>query len=111
MALWILAEIDLNRAGRYRNTFTELLWSFGHRNPPIAFYPIGGQMLRSFQHVKRSARYDVPAFLYIDMVVGAVLVWAGRDSYGIKRLPKAVQFFMDGFVTLYCWILTAKTAP
>jgi len=45
------------------------------------------------------------------MVVRAVLVWAGRDSYGIKRLPKSAQLFMDGFVTLYRWILAAKTAP
>jgi hypothetical protein len=51
------------------------------------------------------------AFLSIYMVVRAVLVWAGRDSYGIKRLPKAAQLFMDGFVTLYRWILAAKTAP
>jgi hypothetical protein len=39
------------------------------------------------------------------------VVRAGRDSYGIKRLPKAAQLFMDGFVTLYRWILAAKTAP
>jgi hypothetical protein len=51
------------------------------------------------------------ASLCIYMVVGAALVWAGRDSYGIKRLPKAAQLFMDGFVTLYRWILAAKTAP
>jgi hypothetical protein len=51
------------------------------------------------------------AFLYIYMVVRAVLLRAGRDSYGIKRLPKADQLFMDGFVTLYRWILAAKTAP
>jgi hypothetical protein len=50
------------------------------------------------------------AFFYIYMVVRAVLIWAGRDSYGIKRLPKAIQLFMDGFVTLYRWILAAKTA-
>jgi hypothetical protein len=46
------------------------------------------------------------AFLSIYMVV-----WAGRDSYAIKRLPKAAQLFTDGFVTLYRWILAAKTAP
>ena len=53
------------------------------------------------------------AFLYIYMVVRAVLVWAARDSYGygIKKLPKAAQLFMDAFVTLYRWILTAKAAP
>jgi len=44
------------------------------------------------------------------MVVRAVLIWAGRDSYGIKRLPKAIPLFMDGFVVLYRWILAAKTA-
>jgi hypothetical protein len=48
------------------------------------------------------------AFLYIYMVVRAVLVWAGRYSYAIKRLPKAAQLFMDGFVTLYGWILPAE---
>jgi hypothetical protein len=51
------------------------------------------------------------AFLYIYTVVRAVLVWAARENYGIKRLPKAAQLFMDGFVTLYRWILAAKTAP
>jgi hypothetical protein len=51
------------------------------------------------------------AFLYIYMVARAVLVWAGRDSYAIKRLPKPAQLFMDGFVTLYRWVLAAKTAP
>jgi hypothetical protein len=51
------------------------------------------------------------ALLCIYMVVRTVLVWAGQDSYGIKRLPKAAQLFMDGFVTLYRWILAAKTAP
>jgi hypothetical protein len=51
------------------------------------------------------------AFLYIYMVVRAGLVRAGRNSYGIKRLPKATQLFMDGFVTLYRWILAAKMAP
>jgi hypothetical protein len=45
------------------------------------------------------------------VVVRAVLVWSSRGSYGIKRLPKAAQLFMDGFVTLYRWILAAKTAP
>jgi hypothetical protein len=45
------------------------------------------------------------------MVVWAVLVWAGQDSSGIKRLPKAAQLFMDGFITLYRWILAAQTAP
>jgi hypothetical protein len=39
------------------------------------------------------------------------MVWAGQDGYGIKRLPKTAQLFMDGFVTLYRWILAAKTAP
>ena len=48
---------------------------------------------------------------YFVMVVRAVLGWTGRDSYGIKRLPKAAQLFMDSFVTLYRWILAAKTAP
>ncbi len=51
------------------------------------------------------------AFLYIYMVVRAVLVWAGRDSDCIKKLPKAAQLFMDGFVTFYRWILAAKIAP
>lgn len=51
------------------------------------------------------------AFLSIYMVVRAVLVWARRDSYGIKRLPKAGQLFMDGFVAFDRWILAAKTAP
>jgi len=51
------------------------------------------------------------AFLYVYMVVRALLVWAGRGSYDIKRLPKSDQLFMDGFVTLYRWILTTKTAP
>jgi len=62
---------------------------------------------------KRSMAWRL-AFLSIYMVVmvvRAVLVWAGRDSYGIKRLPKAAQLFMDDFVTLYRWILAAKTAP
>jgi hypothetical protein len=50
--------------------------------------------------------------IYIGViVVRAGMVWAGRDSYGIKRLPKTAQLFMDGFVTLYRWILAAKTAP
>ena len=57
LALWILAKTDLNRVDRYRNTLSELLWSFRQRNPPIASYTIGGQKLRSFQHVKRSARH------------------------------------------------------
>jgi hypothetical protein len=51
------------------------------------------------------------AFRYIYMMVRAILIWAGWDSYGIKRLPKATQLFMDGLVTLYRWILAAKTAP
>lgn len=51
------------------------------------------------------------AFLYIYMVVRAVLVWASRVSYGTKRLPKSNQLFMDGFVAFYRWILAAKTAP
>ena len=56
----ILAEIDLNRADLYRNTFSELVWSFGQKNHPTRLYPIGGQMLRRFQHVKRSARLVLP---------------------------------------------------
>jgi hypothetical protein len=51
------------------------------------------------------------AFLSIYMAVWAVLVWAGLNSYGIKRLPKAAQLFMDGFVAFDRWILAAKTAP
>jgi hypothetical protein len=50
-------------------------------------------------------------FHCIYMMVQAVLIWAGWDSYGIKRLPKATQLFMDSLVTLYRWILAAKTAP
>jgi hypothetical protein len=60
LALWILAEVALNRADFYRNTFIELVWSFEQRNPPNRFYLAGGQMLRSFQHVKRSARNFSP---------------------------------------------------
>jgi len=56
LALRILAEIDLNRADLLRDTFIEPVWSFEQRNPPTKLYPIGRQMLRSFQHVKRSAR-------------------------------------------------------
>jgi hypothetical protein len=55
MALWILAEINLNRTDFYRDTFIELIWSFEQKNPPIRFYLVGGQMLSTFQHVKRSA--------------------------------------------------------
>jgi hypothetical protein len=51
------------------------------------------------------------AFLYIYVVVHTILVWTARHSYGIKRLPKAAQLFMDGFVTFYRWVLPAKTAP
>ena len=39
-----------------------------------------------------------------------MVVWAGR-AYGIKKLPKVAQLFMDGLVTLYRWILAAKPAP
>jgi hypothetical protein len=66
LALRILAEIDLNRADLYRDTFIELVWCFGQRNPPTRFYPIGRQMLRSFQHVKRSACHHNPAFKSYD---------------------------------------------
>jgi hypothetical protein len=51
------------------------------------------------------------ALLCVYIVVRAVLVWAAQDSYRIKWLPKTAQFFMNGFVTLYRWILAAKTAP
>jgi len=33
LALWILAEIDLNRADLYRHTFIELGWSFEQKIP------------------------------------------------------------------------------
>lgn len=59
-ALWILTEVNLNRADFHRHTFIKLVWSFEQRNSLTRFYPIGGQMLRSFQHVKRSARHLVP---------------------------------------------------
>jgi hypothetical protein len=49
--------------------------------------------------------------LYIDVMVPTVRVRASWNSYSLKRLPQAAQLFMDGFVTLYRWILTAKTAP
>jgi hypothetical protein len=52
----ILAEVDLNRADLCRGTFIKLAWSFEQKNPPNRFYLAGGQMLSSFQHVKRSAR-------------------------------------------------------
>jgi hypothetical protein len=45
------------------------------------------------------------------MVVWTVLVRATCNGYIIKRLPKAAQLFMDGFVTFYRWVLPAKTAP
>jgi hypothetical protein len=51
----ILTEVDLNGADFYRDTFIELAWSFEQRNPPNRFYLVGGQMLSSFQHVKRPA--------------------------------------------------------
>ena len=47
------------------------------------------------------------ALLYIYIVVRAVLVWTGRDRYAFKMFPKAAQLFIDGFITLYGWILTA----
>jgi hypothetical protein len=31
-------------------------------------------------------------------------------SFGIEGLPKAAQFFVDGFIALYRRILSAKTA-
>jgi hypothetical protein len=34
LALRILAEIDLNRADLYRDTFIELAWSFEHKKSP-----------------------------------------------------------------------------
>ena len=60
LALWILTEVNLNRGDFHRDTFIELVWSFEQKNPPTRFYPIGRQMLRSFQHVKRSARQKWP---------------------------------------------------
>jgi hypothetical protein len=41
--MWILAEVDLNRADLYRDTFIKLVWSFEQKNPPNRFYLAGGE--------------------------------------------------------------------
>mgnify|MGYP007042412967 CR=1 FL=1 len=48
LALWILTEVDLNRADFSRDTFIELVWSFEQRKSPYQILPGRGINVKHF---------------------------------------------------------------